>query len=98
MRRVWGILGIGLVLAGCTPVVQERVRDYNQDGIHLYAQGDYLAARESFEAALALQPEDAGLLYNVGECYDHMGNMARAEHYYGECLLRAPNHAECRHA
>jgi tetratricopeptide (TPR) repeat protein len=98
MRRAGWLLGIGLVLTGCMPVDQERVRDYNQDGVHLFQLGDYRSARESFEAALALKPGDPGLFFNLGQCYDRLGDLAKAEHCYHECLARATNHAECRHA
>jgi tetratricopeptide (TPR) repeat protein len=74
------------------------MQEYNQDGIQLFQQGQYAAAREDFQAALALQPEDPALFYNLGECYDRLGDVLRAERSYGECLQRAPNHVECRHA
>jgi tetratricopeptide (TPR) repeat protein len=97
MRRF--VLLVGLVLVGCVPAeVQQRVRDYNEDGIYLYQRGDYRAAGESFLAAHALQPQDPGLIYNVAECYDRIGDREKAERYFNECLLRSPNHAACRHA
>src|SRR5262249_13001417 len=43
-------------------------------------------------------PEDSGLLYNVGQCYDHLGDAAKAEQFYVACLQRAPDHAPCHHA
>lgn len=97
MRRAIWAAGLALAL-GCADTTQERVRDYNQDGVHLYERGDYAQARESFQAALALQPEDAGLLFNVGQCYDRLGDAAKAEQFYHECLRRAPNHPACWHA
>jgi tetratricopeptide (TPR) repeat protein len=96
-HRVW-LLVLALCLSGCETLPQERLRDYDQDGIYLFERGEYGAARESFQAALSLKPEDPALLYNVGQCYDRLGDMAKAERYYGQCILRAPNHVECRHA
>jgi type IV pilus assembly protein PilF len=99
MRRfAWTLLLLGCP-AGCVSVpVPERVRDYNQDGIYLFERGQYRDARDSFAAALALQPEDPALLYNLGQCYDRAGDPAKAERYYLECLQRDSNHAACRHA
>jgi tetratricopeptide (TPR) repeat protein len=94
----WWIAGTALSLAGCAATNDERVHDYNEDGVYLYQRGDYVAARQSFDAALAVKPNDAGLLYNLGQCYDRMGDAAKAERYYNECLQRVPNHAACRHA
>jgi Tfp pilus assembly protein PilF len=85
-------------LGGCAPTSQDRVRDYNEDGLHLYRQGAYDQAAQTFEAALALEPGDAALLYNAGQCYDRAGDAARAESYYKACLQKAPNHAACRNA
>jgi Tfp pilus assembly protein PilF len=98
MQRASCVLGLAFVLAGCVNPAPERLRAYNEDGVFLFQRGDYFAACESFRAALALQPEDPALLYNTGECYDRMGDVAKAERYYNECLQRDPNHAECRHA
>jgi tetratricopeptide (TPR) repeat protein len=96
MRR--GIITLLIALAGCTAATQERVQDYNQDGIILFRQGDYQGARQSFLAAQALVPSDPALLYNIGESCDRAGDVAAAENYYRECLAQAPGHAECRHA
>lgn len=96
--RAWWIAGAALCLGGCADTTQERVRAYNEDGVHLFQHGRYRDARESFEAAAALKPKDPGLLYNLGESCDRTGASARAERYYNDCLDQAPNHAPCRHA
>src|SRR5437870_2325452 len=98
MRWARSSLGLMLCLAGCVQPAQERFRDYNEDGVSLFERGDYSAARDSFLAAQGLQPEDAALYYNLGQCCDHLGDAAQAERYYNECLQRTPNHADCRHA
>ncbi len=78
--------------------MQEHVHEYNEDGVYLFQHGRYDYARDSFQAALALQPENPDLMYNVGQCYDRMGQAARAEYYYNQCLQRNAHHPECRHA
>jgi Flp pilus assembly protein TadD len=98
MRRRVG-LGIWLLfLAGCGPTVNDHARLLNEDGLYLYQRGDFGRARESFQAALALQPRDPALLYNIGQCYDRLGDLKKAEQFYQECLQVAGNHAACRHA
>src|SRR5437764_11832527 len=97
MRGVRAAVGLALIwLGACAPTNQDRVRDYNEDGLHLFRHGEYAKAAESFEAAIALEPGDPALLYNAGRCYDHAGDPARAERYYTACLQKAPNHAGCR--
>jgi tetratricopeptide (TPR) repeat protein len=98
MRFLWPIIGLTLGLAGCVSPRDDRVQDYNADGVWLFQQGQYARAGETFQAALALKPNDAGLQYNLGECYRRQGAFAQAEQYYKECLQREPNHAPCRFA
>jgi len=98
MARTGLVLGLTLALAGCASSTQERVNTYRQAGYQEYQVGNYRDARQSYEAALTLEPNDVGLLYNVASCHDRLGSDAQAENYYVECLRRSPNHATCRHA
>ena len=98
MRRGAWFLVFLVVTAGCVSPDPQQVRDYTQDGMNLYRKGDFNSARESYQAALRLQPEDSGLLYNVGQCYDRIGDVTNAERYYNACLQRTPNSVTCHHA
>ncbi len=98
MRRFAWVVGLAWAVGACTPMVPERVRLYAEDGVHLYHRGSYAEARDSFQAALTLLPTDANLIFNVGQCNDQLGQFDRAEALYRDCLARAPEHAECRHA
>ena len=98
MRGGCWLLALTFCLGGCESASQERLSDYSQDGLYLFQRGNYAAARESFQAALALKPNDPALLYDIGECSDRLGDTANAERYYSQCLLHAPNQVECRHA
>jgi Flp pilus assembly protein TadD len=95
------ILTLGaLSISSCIPGLQhnELVTQYNEDGVLLFERSDYVHARQSFEAAHKLAPDDAAILYNLGQCSDREGDSRTAEFYYRECLTRAPNQAACRHA
>jgi Tfp pilus assembly protein PilF len=85
-------------LGGCETAGQDRARFFNEEGVYLFERGAFTDARENFEVALQFQPKDAGLLYNVGQCYDRQSNTAKAEQFYRRCLEEDPNHAACRHA
>jgi tetratricopeptide (TPR) repeat protein len=87
-----------VALPGCTTNNQERLQLLNEDGVHLFQQGDYRSARQSFEAALRVKPNDGHLLFNIGQCYDRLGSTQKAESYYQQCLEVSPNHAPCRRA
>lgn len=98
MRRAWAILATAVVLAGCATDNDQRLRDYSSDGLQLFQQGRFQDARESFQAALALKPDDPDLLYNIGQCYERRGANDQAEKCYSDCLARAPDHVPCRFA
>src|SRR5216683_1341086 len=98
MRPFWRMGAALLFLAGCTSTVQERAHAFNEEGVRLFQSGNYAAAWENFQAAMQLTPSDAGLLYNIGQCYERQGDWPRAEQTYQECLRQAPNHGACRHA
>jgi tetratricopeptide (TPR) repeat protein len=93
------ILAVSLLgMAGCVDTGHEKLLQYNQDGRTLFEKGSYDHSREMFEAALAIKPGDANVVYNLGRCHERMGQTDRAEARYTECLRIAPDHAECRHA
>ncbi len=86
------------LFGGCETTNQDRLQDYTQDGVFLFGRGEYQGARESFQEALRLKPEDPGLLYNIGQCCDRQGDYAQAENSYRQCLSKEANHAESRYA
>jgi Tfp pilus assembly protein PilF len=98
MLRVAWIALPALLAAACAPAGQERLREYNEDGVRLFQRGAYADARASFLAGLSLKPADPDLTYNVGQCYDRLGQTAKAQQYYEQCLQAAPTHVSCRHA
>lgn len=89
---------LAALTTGCTTNEYERVRQFNDDGVYLYERGEYRAAQENFETALAARPTDPHLLYNLGQCCHRLNDLPKAESYYRQCLQANPNHAECRHA
>jgi len=88
------LLGVG----ACVPAHDELVRHHTEDGYHLYNRGSYADARDCFDAALKLKPGDPGLLYNVAQCHERMGQSSKAEALYKQCLDAETDHAEARHA
>lgn len=83
---------------GCDATSHDRVRLFNEDGIHQFAQGNFRDAAESFEQALVLAPNDAVLTFNLAQAYDRVGDVERAETYYQEALRRDRTYADARHA
>jgi len=97
-----------LFLAGCLLLpaggcmlpspMEERVREYNADGLYLYNKGDFRDARDEFAAALEMAPEDVSLRYNLAQSCEALGDLAKAEKLYNECLTHDFNNADCRQA
>lgn len=94
----WARLLLVLVLAGCADTNQERFRLLSEDGLFLFRQGDYEQARESFASALRLKPDDPDLIFNLGQCYDRLGQGEKAERCYRDCLSLAADHPAAHHA
>jgi tetratricopeptide (TPR) repeat protein len=98
MGRVGSVAVLALLVAACAPTIQERVNVYNDLGVQHYQNAEYERAREDFQVALTLLPNNYTLLYNLGQCYDHLGQSDKAEQLYRLCLQQKPNDADCRHA
>jgi tetratricopeptide (TPR) repeat protein len=98
MRWVGSVAVLALFVSACAPTIQERVREFNEDGARLFEKGEYDHAREEFQAALMLQPNNPDLLFNLGQCSERLGQPARAEQEYQECLRNDGNHVKGRHA
>jgi hypothetical protein len=65
-------------------------RTHYQAGVKLYGQGDYRGAIKEFSAAQSLMPADLNN-YNLGLCYDKLGEAEPAIQYYREFLNKQPN-------
>ena len=98
MRRLVWLSGWVICLVGCISANEERLHEYNDDGIFLFQKGAFSDARLSFEAALTLKPDDPAILYNIGKCYDRQDARGQAELYYNRCLNEEPNNVACRRA
>ena len=85
-------------LSGCDVTSQDRVRLYNEDGVHQFSQGNFRQACDSFEQAVSLKHDDPVLQFNLGQAYERAGETRKAEACYEDCLRRDKNLAEARHA
>jgi tetratricopeptide (TPR) repeat protein len=96
--RAFGWTALLLLAGGCTSPMEQRVREYNDDGLFLYRRGDYREARDTFQAALEMSPEDISLRFNLAQACEQLGDRGKAEKLYQECLTRDANHADSRFA
>ena len=90
-----------LLIAGCTTTggnTEDRVRQLNEIGLNDFTHGKFPQARECFELALQLTPQDPNLLFNLGQCDDRLTHYQSAEQYYVLCLQKNPGHIEARYA
>jgi tetratricopeptide (TPR) repeat protein len=91
----------GMVLAtasGC----QWAANGQNAQGARLYQQGQYTAALQEFQKAIASDPQNADGYYNLAATTHRLGLqrqdptlIGQAEALYNQCLDHDPNHVEC---
>lgn len=98
MARKSAVAAVLLFAGACVPAEQQLVRHHTEDGFQLYRQGSYADARDCFQAALNLKPNDPDLTYNLARCHARLGQSGKAEALYQECLVHNADHAEARHA
>lgn len=77
----------------------------NVDGVRQFQQGQPQAALQSFQQALAANPQNADAYYNMASTYHYLGRqnsndkmLQQAENLYHQCLDMAPNHVPCYRA
>ena len=78
---------------------------HNAQGVRLYQQGQYQAAMQEFQKALASDPRSADAYYNTAATMHKMGTMrsdkemlTQAETLYNQCLDIEGNHTDCHRA
>lgn len=89
---------MGLALAGCAgyppvqvpPGVNSQAADQIREGIIEYENGEYPAAQDRFETALALDSKLAEAHYNLAIVLDKQGKHAEAETHLKEAAALAP--------
>jgi len=74
----------------------------NAQGTRLYQQGQYTAALQEFQKAIATDPQNADGYYNLAATTHRLGLqrqdaalISQAEALYNQCLDHDPNHVEC---
>lgn len=98
MRLLGLMVAICGLLGGCAHPTRERSRELSEEAQHLFRRGAYADARDLYQAALALQPENPDLIYQLASCQDKLGLKAEALQGYQRCLQYEPNHLDARHA
>lgn len=91
----------GMIVAsvsGC----QWAASGQNAQGARLYQQGQYTAALQEFQKAIASDPQNADGYYNLAATTHRLGLqrqdsalIGQAESLYNQCLDHDPNHVEC---
>jgi tetratricopeptide (TPR) repeat protein len=104
-RRLYPVLGLlalaSVGLCGCSVAAHGQ----NAQGVSLYQQGRYQDAVQSFERAIANDPQNADGYYNLARTYHTMGlvsknenELKQAEEQYNLCLDKDDNLRDCYRA
>jgi Tfp pilus assembly protein PilF len=78
--------------------LEQRRVQLQADGIKAYRRGGYREARQHFEAALQLRPNDADVLYNLGRTAEKENKLDEANELFRRSLVEQPDHASARQA
>jgi tetratricopeptide (TPR) repeat protein len=88
-------------VSGCKAVSQAQ----NAQGVRQFQQGQYQAAIQRFQKAVASDPNNANSYYNLASAYHRLGDLnhrpedlQQAEAYYNQCLDHDQNHRDCYRA
>ncbi len=98
-----GTLALGLLVVSAMALHAQgsgavaNVDRWFKEGVTEYSRGDYAAAAESFEKALAARPRDANVQYNLGNSYYGMGEEGRAVAMWMNALKHKPRDADARY-
>jgi tetratricopeptide (TPR) repeat protein len=93
LRGLFVMLALMFVGAHARPAFADdrtEARTHYQAGVKFYAGGDYRSAIREFNAAQALVPADLNN-YNLGLCYDKLGDAEPAMQFYRAYLDKVPN-------
>ncbi len=92
------VAGVCVASSGC----QWAASGQNAQGTRLYQQGQYTAALQEFQKAIASDPQNADGYYNLAATTHRLGLqrqdsalISQAESLYNQCLDHDPNHVEC---
>jgi tetratricopeptide (TPR) repeat protein len=84
---------VGLLLATQPEEARDRARDAFAQGQELYRAGDYAGALSAFQTAELTQPSPAAQ-YNIGRCYEQLGQPAEAVTAFERYLAETPGGAD----
>ena len=97
-RLLVSLLPILTILSGCHVAADGQ----NLQGVRLFEQGQYNAAVQHFQQALATDPANADAHYNLAAALHRMGAqnndeemLNQAESLYNQCLDLDENHEDC---
>ncbi len=82
-------VAVGLLLTTQAEEARDRARDAFSLGQELYRAADYAGALAAFQTAEAAQPSPAAE-YNIGRCYERLGQLPEAVAAYQRYLADAP--------
>lgn len=79
------------LLTACTTMPSTTAYD---DGVRLYREGSYASAKDAFETAVRLEPNNAAAINNRGVTKARLGDLDGAVTDYTRALQRTPGDAE----
>ena len=89
---------IGLLIFGSIGCNSMHGWTTNRTGMKAYKDGNYAAAKDSFQKSLYDEPTNADYAHNLGASLKKTGDVAGAEHAYRHALMLDPSHQPAHHS
>jgi Tfp pilus assembly protein PilF len=93
-RCLWLVSALSLLGGGCNAL---HGRMNNKVGMQFYKQGNFTAARDEFQRAIANDPYNADYAHNLASSLKKQGDVAGAERVYRQALQVDPAHQPSYH-
>lgn len=74
---------------------EQRFQEAYSGGIQLVQQEQYALALGAFEEAVSLRPDSLEALFNLGACYENIGDPMKAISIYRRVLEVTPEDSDC---
>jgi tetratricopeptide (TPR) repeat protein len=102
LEKLVSLVMLASALSCCASGCHMAATGQNLEGVRLYQQGEYPAAMQKFQQAVATDPASADAYYNMAATVHRMGTLGsnpemlqQAETLYNQCLDLNADHVDC---
>ncbi len=80
-----------LICAGCAESIEDRLLRFEQEGAKHYSARQYPEALAAWKQALAIRPDDVGILQKIGDTHMRLAEISNAEEIFKKVVKIKPD-------